>query len=74
MVMGSKQSFVCSQERSKTKSQRETKMPSPAPLSPVESCMKEYSIAFLIDLSFNICHLLYFGLRVRQLANRTHTK
>eukprot|EP00063_Salmo_salar_P051599 XP_014026434.1 PREDICTED: calcium-activated potassium channel subunit alpha-1-like isoform X2 [Salmo salar] len=30
---------------------------------PVESCMKEYSIAFLIDLSFNICHLLYFGLR-----------
>uniref|UniRef100_A0A8C7CNF9 BK channel n=1 Tax=Oncorhynchus kisutch TaxID=8019 RepID=A0A8C7CNF9_ONCKI len=63
MVMGSKQSFVCSQERSKTKSQRETKMSSPAPLSPVESCMKEYSIAFLIDLGFNICHLLYFGLR-----------
>uniref|UniRef100_A0A8C7V913 BK channel n=1 Tax=Oncorhynchus mykiss TaxID=8022 RepID=A0A8C7V913_ONCMY len=30
---------------------------------PVESCMKEYSIAFLIDLGFNICHLLYFGLR-----------
>uniref|UniRef100_A0A8C7F188 BK channel n=1 Tax=Oncorhynchus kisutch TaxID=8019 RepID=A0A8C7F188_ONCKI len=25
--------------------------------------MKEYSIAFLIDLGFNICHLLYFGLR-----------
>uniref|UniRef100_A0A673ZR23 BK channel n=1 Tax=Salmo trutta TaxID=8032 RepID=A0A673ZR23_SALTR len=63
MVMGSKQSFVCSLERSKTKSQRETKMSSPTPLSPVESCMKEYSIAFLIDLSFNICHLLYFGLR-----------
>ncbi|KAK6313356.1 hypothetical protein J4Q44_G00167030 [Coregonus suidteri] len=30
---------------------------------PVESCMKEYSIAFLVDLSFNICHLMYFGLR-----------
>uniref|UniRef100_A0A8C7D0L3 BK channel n=1 Tax=Oncorhynchus kisutch TaxID=8019 RepID=A0A8C7D0L3_ONCKI len=47
----------------KVLSQRETKMSSPAPLSPVESCMKEYSIAFLIDLGFNICHLLYFGLR-----------
>ncbi|CAB1320000.1 unnamed protein product [Coregonus sp. 'balchen'] len=31
---------------------------------PVESCMKEYSIAFLVDLSFNICHLMYFGLRL----------
>ncbi|KAJ8005849.1 hypothetical protein DPEC_G00122180 [Dallia pectoralis] len=30
---------------------------------PVESCMKEYSIAFLIDLTLNICHLLCFGLR-----------
>ncbi|KAL0979280.1 hypothetical protein UPYG_G00183140 [Umbra pygmaea] len=37
---------------------------------PVEYCMKEYSPAFLVDLSFNICHLLYFGLRFMAAQNK----
>ncbi|XP_063050998.1 calcium-activated potassium channel subunit alpha-1-like [Engraulis encrasicolus] len=30
---------------------------------PVEYCMKDYDAAFLIDLAFNVVHLLHFGLR-----------
>ncbi|KAM6965342.1 calcium-activated potassium channel subunit alpha-1-like [Aplochiton taeniatus] len=31
---------------------------------PVEYCVKEFNIVFLIDVTFNVLYLLYFGLRL----------